>query len=115
MLAHVDNTTASVFRVLNSCFPAAEVPALLGRRFQRINIWRPIYHPAFDCPLTLCDYRSINHEEDVFPADLEYPASTDEMLVMKYNEKQQWKYVFGLTPDEAIVFKWSVHHHPSLR
>jgi hypothetical protein len=108
ILAHADNTTASVVRVLQSHFPAAEVPTLLGRRFQRINIWRPIHHPAFDCPLTLCDYRSLDLEQDVFPAELEYPASTDEMLVVKHNKKQQWKYVFGLTPDEAIVFKWSV-------
>ena len=104
MLAHVDNTTESVHRVLHSYFSAEEVPALLDRRFQRINVWRPIYHPAYDCPLTLCDYRSINLEQDVFPADLEYPASTDEMLVMKHNEKQQWKYVFGLTPEYSACY-----------
>jgi hypothetical protein len=85
------------------------MPALRNRRFQRINIWRPIYRPAFDCPLTLCDYRSINLKEDVFPVNLEYSkASTDELLVVKYSEKHHWKYVFGLTPDEAVVFKWSV-------
>ncbi|KAF8221632.1 hypothetical protein L208DRAFT_670699 [Tricholoma matsutake] len=106
VIPHVDNSAASALRDVYSHCPAAEIPALPKRRFQRINIWRPIYHPAVECPLTLCDYRSINLEEDVFPVNLEYPgASTDELLVMKYNEKQQWKYVFGLTPDEAVVFK----------
>jgi hypothetical protein len=83
------------------------VAGLLQRRFQIINIWRPISHPAYDWPLTLCDYRSVNPEEDVFAVPIELPNDRKgELLAVKYNKNQKWNYFYGLTPDEGILIKW---------
>lgn len=100
--AHVDYTSKSAVLPVERFLPAAEVPFLLQRRFQIINIWRPISHPAFDCPLALCDYRSMNPQEDTFSVRREGRGIVEEMLSVKYNENQKWKYFYGMKPDEAL-------------
>ncbi|KAG2096739.1 uncharacterized protein F5147DRAFT_839923 [Suillus discolor] len=71
-LVHGDQTTASIARV-HRHLPPTEAPSLLRRRFQIINIWRPISHVAIDWPLALCDFRSLDFEKDLEPVTLIYP------------------------------------------
>ena len=66
---HVDQTAASFIARVHRHLPASDVPKLLERRFQIINLWRPIAAPALDWPLALCDYRSIDLEKDTFTVD----------------------------------------------
>ncbi|KNZ75561.1 hypothetical protein J132_02501 [Termitomyces sp. J132] len=84
--AHVDQTTASSIARVHRHLPPADAEALLRRRFQIINLWRPINHPAIDWPLALCDYNR-------------------ETYGMKYNPNQKWKYFHGMTPEEAVLIK----------
>ncbi|KAF8064040.1 hypothetical protein FPV67DRAFT_1503302 [Lyophyllum atratum] len=102
--AHVDQTAASaVARVKMHC--PDEAADLLRRRFQIINLWRPISHPALDWPLGLCDYGSVDPDTDTFPVALVYPDHEGETLGVKYNPNQKWKYFRGVTPEEAILIK----------
>ncbi|KAF8639136.1 hypothetical protein AX17_001626 [Amanita inopinata Kibby_2008] len=106
-LAHVDQTmklksaTARVHRHL----PTSDAPGLLKRRFQIINLWRPIQVPAIEWPLGLCDYRSVNPEADIFPVALIYPDREGETLTVKHNRNHKWKYVRRMTPDEIVLIK----------
>jgi hypothetical protein len=84
--------------------PPSEAPFFLQRRFQVVNIWRPISHPAFDWPLALCDYRTVGHH-DTFPVTLTYAEGQTEIFVIKYNKNQKWGYYYGMTPDEALLIK----------
>lgn len=84
---------------------ASDVPELLKRRFQIINIWRPIGNPAFDWPLGLCDYRSVD-PSDVVPVALIYPDHEGETLGVKYNPNHKWNYFRGMTPEEVVLIKW---------
>jgi len=86
--------------------PPSEVPELLKKRFQIINLWRPISHPAWDWPLALCDYRSVNTVKDTVPISLIYPDTKGETLGIKYSEDYKWKYLYGMTPDEMVLIKW---------
>jgi len=70
---HVDQTTASAIARVKLHLPEADVPSLLERRFQIINLWRPISHAALDWPLALCDYRSLDAKKDLIPVALVYP------------------------------------------
>ncbi|TFY73522.1 hypothetical protein EWM64_g10490, partial [Hericium alpestre] len=70
---HVDQTTAASIARVHRHLPASDVPSLLTKRFQIINLWRPIHHAAYDFPLALCDYRSVNPAEDLIPVTLVYP------------------------------------------
>jgi len=101
---HVDQTTKSSIARVHRHLPASDAPKLLEKRFQIINLWRPIGHPAIDWPLALCDYRSVA-PNDTYPVALVYPDREGETLGVKYNENYKWKYLHGMTPDEIVLIK----------
>ncbi|KAI0946739.1 hypothetical protein AcW1_010116 [Taiwanofungus camphoratus] len=102
---HVDQTPQSAVARVHKHLPAADVQSLLDRRFQIINLWRPIDHPALDWPLALCDYTSIDRETDVVPITLKYPDRDGETYGVKYSPRQKWKYLRGMGPDEFVLIK----------
>ncbi|KAJ6555129.1 hypothetical protein DFH09DRAFT_1165568 [Mycena vulgaris] len=102
---HIDQTNASAVARVHRHLPAEEVPELLKHRFQIINLWRPISHPALDWPLALCDFRSVDPSKDILPIALVYPDREGETFGVKYNPKQKWTYFSGVAPDELILIK----------
>ncbi|KDR70146.1 hypothetical protein GALMADRAFT_254991 [Galerina marginata CBS 339.88] len=102
---HVDQTTKSAIARVHRHLPASDAPKLLENRFQIINLWRPISHPAIDWPLALCDYRSVNPTGDTFPMALIYPDREGETLGVQHSENHKWKYLHGMTPDEVVLIK----------
>ncbi|KAK3299869.1 uncharacterized protein B0H64DRAFT_2128 [Chaetomium fimeti] len=137
MQVHVDQTpAAAVARVRRHVtdLPPEGVDALLAKRYQLINIWRPIRRPATDYPLAVVDWRS-TAPEDLVPLDLLYPVqdradgddddrgkerlpdptkkreSTEgyeakgETYGVLPGEGHRFYYVKDMTPDEAIFIK----------
>ena len=105
---HVDQTNESAITRVHRHLPASEAPELLKHRFQIINLWRPIGHPAWDWPLALCDYRSVDTQNDLVPTILRYPDHEGETLSVKYSANHKWKYLKGMEPDEFVLIKWCV-------
>ena len=128
---HVDQTPeAAAVRVRRHVQPAAEAERWLAGRYQIVNVWRPIGHPAADFPLSVVDWRSTT-PEDFIRVDLLYPTSapkedgagketapepgsekkTDgyeprgETYAVAPNENHRFYYVKDMTPDEAIFLK----------
>ncbi|TFY80643.1 hypothetical protein EWM64_g3374 [Hericium alpestre] len=102
---HVDQTTAASIARVHRHLPASDVPSLLTKRFQIINLWRPIHHAAYDFPLALCDYRSVNPAQDLIPVTLVYPDHEGETFGVKYNPAHKWKYLREMTPEEGLLIK----------
>ncbi|KAG6828689.1 hypothetical protein H0H92_007051 [Tricholoma furcatifolium] len=102
--AHVDQSTKAAIDRVHLHVPD-DAPELLKRRFQIINLWRPISHPAWDWPLSLCDYRSVDVEKDLAPMALIYADREGENVGVKYNPGQKWKYFRGMTPEEVVLIK----------
>ncbi|KAI1329983.1 hypothetical protein F5Y16DRAFT_396849 [Xylariaceae sp. FL0255] len=75
---HVDQTTDAAIARVRRHLPEAEAEEFLkpGRRFQLINVWRPIGHPAADHPLAVVDWRS-TEPKDFIAVDLLYPKRKD--------------------------------------
>ena len=105
---HVDQTTESAVGRVRRHLPAEDVEGLLQRRFQIINLWRPIHHAALDWPLALCDFNSVDRNRDLVPHTLKYPDRDGETYGVQWNENHQWKYVRGMTPEEGVLIKWCV-------
>ena len=82
----------------------AEADTLIGRRYQFINVWRPIRGPLRDAPLAMCDARSVS-PGDLIPTDLIYQDRTGEIYLMRHNAKQRWFYVPEMRADEALLLK----------
>lgn len=70
---HVDQTPKAAEMRVRRHLPGDEVEDLLKRRFQLINVWRPIGHPASDFPLAVIDWRTTK-PEDLVKVDLLYPT-----------------------------------------
>ncbi|TFK23985.1 hypothetical protein FA15DRAFT_680897 [Coprinopsis marcescibilis] len=104
-LVHVDQLPKAAIARVGHHLPASDVPRLLQKRFQIINLWRPISHPALDWPLAVCDYRSVDSQKDTIPVVLVYPDLEEEAYGVAHNPAHKWKYVRGMTPEEAILIK----------
>ena len=102
---HVDQSGKAAVARVHRHLPPEDVPQLLKKRFQIINLWRPISHPADDWPLALCDHRSVD-PKDIVPVRFLYPDREGETLGVRYNPNHKWKYVSGLTPEEFVLIKW---------
>jgi len=77
------------------------------RRFQIVNVWRPLIEPVRNFPLALCDYTSVNVTRDLVPTRLRFPPwlKDQENYSVKHSPDHRWFYWASLTPDEALVFK----------
>lgn len=73
---HVDQTPGAAAVRVRRHLPADEAEELLKGRYQIINVWRPIGHPASDFPLAVVDWRSTK-PEDFVKVDLMYPKRTE--------------------------------------
>ncbi|RPD65551.1 hypothetical protein L226DRAFT_479784 [Lentinus tigrinus ALCF2SS1-7] len=102
---HIDQTPESARARVRRHLPEGDVPKLLAGRFQIINLWRPISHPAYDWPLALCDYRSVDRHNDVVPTTLKYPDHDGETYSVKFNPGNKWKYLRGMSPEELVLIK----------
>ncbi|KAJ7148671.1 hypothetical protein C8R43DRAFT_925448, partial [Mycena crocata] len=102
---HVDQTNNSAVARVHRHLPAEDVPELLKHRFQIINLWRPISHPAVDWPLALCDFRTVDPSNDVLPVALVYPDREGETFGVKYNPQHKWTYFSAVKPEELILIK----------
>jgi hypothetical protein len=81
-----------------------EADELLRRRFEIINVWRPIRGPLRDAPLAICDATSVAFA-DFVPSDLVYRDRTGETYRVRYNPAHRWFYVPEMQTDEAVLIK----------
>lgn len=70
---HVDQTPKAAETRVRRHLPPDEVDGLLKKRYQLINVWRPIGHPASDFPLAVVDWRTTK-PDDLVKVDLLYPT-----------------------------------------
>ncbi|KAK7453134.1 methyltransferase [Colletotrichum acutatum] len=73
---HVDQTPGAAEARVRRHVPGAEADELVNGRYQIINVWRPIGHPASDFPLAVIDWRT-TEPKDLIAVDLLYPRRTD--------------------------------------
>ena len=101
---HVDQTKESATSRVYRHVPD-DADELVKHRFQIINLWRPIAHPAYDWPLALCDYRTVDRARDLVPTALKYPERDGQTFSVKYNPNHKWYYLSNQTPDEVTLIK----------
>lgn len=103
---HIDQTPrAAIARVKRHMGDRAD--ELLKKRFQLINFWRPIEHPAEDYPLAVCSYKSIDPARDLVPTTLIYPdpMPNGETYNVTHHPDQEFYYLKAQRTDEATFIK----------
>ncbi|KAK1996078.1 hypothetical protein LX36DRAFT_682632 [Colletotrichum falcatum] len=80
-----------------------EADELLKRRFQIINIWRPI-KTVYKDPLAVADGNTVA-EEDLVPGAIIYPRHRAETWTIKPNPAHRWYFKYEQSPDEPLLIK----------
>ncbi len=96
--------TAHLFKISCAENLGDEAEALLKRRFQIINVWRPLVDPVQNWPLAMCDARSIETSDQV-DTERRSPTHVGEILMATFNPQHRWFYFPKMHPKEVLVFK----------
>jgi len=100
--AHIDQTPRAAYKRVQR-----HAQDLKWKRFQIINVWKPISNVVKDYPLALADFRSIDVHHDIVPTTLKYyaPNPDGETYSCKYNPNQRWYYYSDMTPQDVLFIK----------
>jgi hypothetical protein len=85
-----------------------EAEKVMQKRFQIINVWCPLGpNPITNNPLTLCDYHTIDIDNDLHVSEVRNTAATTSLYMISYSSKdaQMWYYLSGMKSDEMFIFK----------
>ena len=78
------------------------------KRFQIINVWRPLGgNPIIDIPLTICDYTSLDPDNDIHVSQTRGTTASASIYVISRNrhDTQKWYYPSQRRSNEMFVFK----------
>ncbi|GAB1314459.1 Methyltransferase [Madurella fahalii] len=101
--AHIDYTTAELESRLDRYF-GEEKEAMLGRRYQVINIWKPLTGPCRDFPMAYLDPQSVNVQKDLIAVDEVFPTVANEVFQVCWNPHHKWYYVPDQLDSEITIF-----------
>jgi hypothetical protein len=79
------------------------VEELLRRRYQIINVWRPIATIRKD-PITVADAGSVP-DSDLVGAEMVEDDFRGESWVVRHSPTHRWYFKSGMTPDEVLLIK----------
>ncbi|KAF2176577.1 hypothetical protein K469DRAFT_606717 [Zopfia rhizophila CBS 207.26] len=99
---HIDQSYEGAEMILRNHLPD-EADELMKRRWQIINIWRPI-RTIYKDPLAVASAQSIP-DEDLIPASVIYPKSRNETFTVKPNPTHRWFFKNAQKPDEVLFIK----------
>ncbi|KAI9157998.1 Hydroxylase/desaturase CTB9 [Paramyrothecium foliicola] len=99
---HVDQSYEGAERRLRWEFPA-EADELVQRRYQIINVWRPIL-PILKDPIAVADAGSVP-DADLVGAEMTEDNFVGESWVVRHNPGHRWFYKHGMTPQDVLLIK----------
>jgi hypothetical protein len=99
---HVDQSYAGAELRLRYDLPD-EADELLNKRYQIINIWRPIATILKD-PLAIADARSVP-DADLVEADMVEHDFAGKQWVVRHSPNHRWYYKYRMTPEDVLLIK----------
>ncbi|EED11426.1 conserved hypothetical protein [Talaromyces stipitatus ATCC 10500] len=101
---HVDQSPLGAERRVQLHFPHRVDELLRGRVRIIKSLWRPLNGPIDDCPLAVCDGRTVK-ESDLIETDHIKPQFTACTQHLLYNPEMRWYYISDQKNDEVLIFK----------
>ncbi|KAF2833647.1 hypothetical protein CC86DRAFT_415544 [Ophiobolus disseminans] len=102
--AHIDYTTAELDSRLDQYF-GRDREKVTSRRYQVINIWKPLSGPCRDFPMAYLDPESVNPQEDLYTVDEVFPTVANEVFQVHHNHNHKWYYVPDQLDSEITIFQ----------
>lgn len=69
------------------------------------SVWKVLSGPNDDWPLALCDFESVDWEEDTTANDAIHPQRLGENWLLHHSEKHLWYYLSAMEEDDLIVLR----------
>ncbi|KAI0545211.1 hypothetical protein F4679DRAFT_599885 [Xylaria curta] len=101
---HIDWTAKGSELQMQDAFPGQD-HSWRGKDYDIINVWRPLIGPSDDWPLAVCDWTSIDQNQDVLLNDGIRRDKVDENATLHPNKAHRWYYIKDQTTDELVVFR----------
>jgi len=123
--AHIDTEPSRADRQAKAIYEKFRPNGPGYKRFIYSSFWRTFSEPPQDCPLAVCDFRSVGDDEgvpnvlyivDKIPEgeamfapmpDADQPAAA----IFKYNPNHRWWYFSSMTRDEVLLVKFHDSDH----
>jgi hypothetical protein len=68
-------------------------------------VWRVLKGPNNDWPLAVCDFSSINIDEETTTNDALHLTRTGENWLLYPSDTHQWYYMSDMEPEDLIIFR----------
>ena len=123
--AHIDTEPSRADRQAKAIYERFRPDGPGYKRFIYSSFWRTFTDPPQDCPLAVCDHRTVGDDEgvpnvlhvvDKIPEgealfapmnDADQPAAA----VFRYNPNHRWWYFSNMTRDEVMLIKFHDSDH----
>ena len=103
-IAHNDYTDWSAPQRVRDLLGEKAAAQVFRRRYNFINLWRPLLEPLRDAPLAVCDARSVA-AGDLIVSDLIYPDRRGEIYQMFHNPHHRWYFFPEMRRDDLLFIK----------
>ncbi|KAG8163191.1 hypothetical protein KVR01_006488 [Diaporthe batatas] len=103
-MPHTDVSSAGALTELMHVFPGQR-EYVEGKDYDIINVWRPLIGPNDDWPLAICDWTTIDSQNDILVNDGIRRDRVDENCLLHYNEAHRWYYIKDQTTEDLLVFR----------
>ncbi|KAJ5949545.1 hypothetical protein N7454_001129 [Penicillium verhagenii] len=100
--AHSDYTLNYAHKLITE-LAKSDADLITSRKFQMINVWKPLRGPLRDWPLALCDISTLNRA-DLVPIDEVHVEGVLESHSIQYNPSQKWYHLSEQTAEEVLIF-----------
>lgn len=122
--AHVDSMPDRADRMAAAIYRQRFPDAPPYKRYFYSSFWRTFSPPPQDCPLAMCDGKTVGHDEgvantmfvvDKIPSREEQlgPMDDDKAIaaaIFHHNPKHRWWYFSNMTREEALLFTFHDSH-----
>ena len=123
--AHIDTEPSRADRQARAVYDRVRPNGPGYKRFIYSSFWRTFSEPPQDCPLAVCDHRSVGDDEgvpnvlyivDKIPeGEALFAPMPDESqmaaAIFKYSPRHRWWYFSSMTRDEALLLKFHDSDH----
>jgi hypothetical protein len=119
--AHVDFTPARAEPMARAIYEKTFPDGKGFSRFVASSLWRAFSEPPQDCPLAVCDARSVGRDEGVpntmfivdrlpdaqtMLGEMENEKDAPAAAIFHYNPAHRWWYFSSMTRSEVLIFKF---------
>ncbi len=103
---HIDQSSRGVFLRAWRHLPAEDIAAIENgeAHFRIINVWKPIFRPVKDYPITVAEFRSLR-AADLVPVRQVSSDYVGETYAVKHRDGQMFRYWSDMKPCDVFLIQ----------